>query len=79
VAREKKYKSSLRGGQLLAPGDVIQVMDQESLVKCRVLSCLALETGACLASLEILEGTRKGERIQSTLRASQERQEDTGK
>jgi hypothetical protein len=69
VAREKKYKSSLRGGQLLAPGDVIQVMDQGSLVKCRVLSCLALETGACLASLEILEGDRKGERLQTTLRA----------
>jgi hypothetical protein len=79
VVREKKYKSSLRGGQLLAPGDVIQVMDQGSLVKCRVLSCLALETGACLASLEILEGTRKGERIQTTLRASEERHKDVDK
>ncbi len=61
MAKEKKYKSSLRGEQLLAPGDVIQVMDQGSLVKCRgSLSCLAVEGGGCLAGLEILEGERKG-------------------
>ena len=58
VAREKKYRSTVRGGQLLAPGDVIQVMDQGSPVKCRVLSCLAVEGGGCLAGLEILEGKR---------------------
>jgi hypothetical protein len=77
VAKEKKYKSSLRGGQLLAAGDVIQVMDQGSLVKCRVLSCLATEGGACLASLEILEGDRKGERLQTTLRARNEEPSDS--
>jgi hypothetical protein len=73
MAREKKYRSTLRGGQLLTPGDVIQLMDQGSPVKCRVLSCLVSEGGACLASLEILEGERKGERIQATLRASEEK------
>jgi hypothetical protein len=76
MAREKKYRSTVRGGQLLAPGDVIQVMDQGSLVKCRVLSCLAVEGGSCLAGLEILEGKRKGERIQTTLRATEEQSSD---
>lgn len=79
MAREKKQKSTLSGGQLLAPGDVIQVMDRGSLVKCRVLSCLALDTGASLVNLEILEGERKGERIQAKLRASQERPTDADK
>jgi len=77
MAKEKKYKSTLRGGQLLAPGDVIQVMDQGSLVKCRVLSCLAAEGGGCLAGLEILEGSRKGERIQATLTAREDQPLDT--
>ncbi len=76
MAREKKYKSTLRAGQLLASGDVIQVMDQGSPVRCRVLSCLAVEGGGCLAGLEILEGKRKGERIQTTLRTSEERSLD---
>ncbi len=79
MAKEKKYKSSLRGEQLLAPGDVIQVMDRGSHVKCRVLSCLALEGGGCLASLEILEGERKGERIQATLRTGKEQPAATSK
>ncbi len=79
MAREKKPKSTLSGGQLLAPGDVIQVMDKGSPVKCRVLSCLAAEGGGCLAGLEILEGDRKGERIQTTLRASEEHQRDADK
>lgn len=72
MAREKKYRSTVRGGQLLAPGDVIQVMDQGSLVKCRVLSCLAVEGGGCFAGLEILEG----ERMQTTLRAAEEQPSD---
>jgi hypothetical protein len=76
MAREKKYRSTVRGGQLLAPGDIIQVMDEGTLVKCRVLSCLAVEGGGCLAGLEILEGKRKGERIQTTLRAAEEQPSD---
>lgn len=62
----------MSGGQLIASGDVIRVMDQGSVVECRVLSCLATEDGACLASLEILSGERKGEKISATLRASDE-------
>lgn len=79
MAKEKKYKSSLRGKQLLAAGDIIQLMDGGSLVKCRVLSSLALETGASVVSMEILEGDRKGERIQTTLRAAEEREGDADK
>lgn len=76
LAKEKKYRSTVRGRQLLASGDIIQVMDEGTLVKCRVLSCLAVESGSCLAGLEILEGKRKGERIQTTLRAAEEQPSD---
>ena len=67
----------MSGGQLIASGDTIKVMDQGSAVECRVLSCLATEDGACLASLEILEGDRKGEKISATLRAKEETPEHT--
>jgi hypothetical protein len=76
MAREKKYRSTVRGAQLLAPGDIIQVMDEGTLVKCRVLSCLAVESGSCLAGLEMLEGKRKGERIQMKLRVGVEQPSD---
>jgi hypothetical protein len=62
----------MSGGQLIASGDIIRVMDQGSPVQCRVLSCLATEDGACLASLEVLEGDRKGEKISATLRAAED-------
>ena len=62
----------MSGGQLIASGDIIKVMDQGSVVQCRVLSCLATEDGGCLAGLEILEGERKGEKISATLRAGEE-------
>ncbi|MBI4966300.1 MAG: hypothetical protein HY913_23680 [Desulfomonile tiedjei] len=65
---KKKDKATIEGRQLLAQGDVIQVMDKSVPVKCRVLSCLAIEGGGCLAGLEILEGERKGERISTKLR-----------
>ncbi|HTY22131.1 MAG TPA: hypothetical protein VMC85_03320 [Desulfomonilaceae bacterium] len=69
MARKKDSQFCMSGGQLIARGDVIKVMDQGSVVKCRVLSCLASEDGACLAGLEILEGARKGEKIRATLKA----------
>jgi hypothetical protein len=72
MPRKKEPGICMSGGQLIAAGDLIRVMDQGSLVQCRVLSCLATEDGACLASLEILEGDRKGEKISATLRASDE-------
>ena len=71
MAKEKKHRITLSGGQLLAPGDVIQVMDRRELVKCRVLSCLAVEGGGCLAGLEIIEGKRKGQRMEAVLRAGE--------
>ncbi len=72
MARNKELGICMSGGQLIASGDIIRVMDKGSVVKCRVLSCLASEDRACLASLEILEGERKGEKITSTLRAGEE-------
>ena len=68
MAKKKDRKIKLRGGQLLAGGDIIHVMDQGTPVKCRVCSCLAMEDGRCLASLEILEGDKRGERIETVLR-----------
>ena len=72
MARKKEWTKTMRGTQLLAPGDVIQLMDQGTVLKCRVLSCLAAEDGGCLASVEIIEGARKGEKIRATLRAGSE-------
>ena len=69
MPRKKEWTKTMEGGQLLAPGDVIQVMDKGVPVKCRVLSCLALEGGTCLAGLEVIEGERKGERFNTKLRA----------
>lgn len=69
MAREKKEKITVPGGSLLARGDIIKVMDQGSSVECKVLSCVSLEDGSCLASLEVLEGERKGQKITSKLRA----------
>lgn len=69
MPRQKDWTKTMEGGQLLAPGDVIQVMNKGVPVKCRVLSCLALEGGTCLAGLEVIEGERKGERFNTKLRA----------
>lgn len=76
MPRKKDWTKTMEGGQLLAQGDVIQVMDKGVPVKCRVLSCVALEDGACLAGLEILEGERKGERISTKLRACEREPEE---
>ncbi len=75
MPRKKKAEITMRGSQLLAAGDIIQVMDNGTPVKCRVLSCLGADDGACLASLEILEGERKGDRVQTTLRVASTEQE----
>ncbi|MEW6141113.1 MAG: hypothetical protein AB1733_23055 [Thermodesulfobacteriota bacterium] len=71
--KPRKREVTLRGNQLLARGDIIQMMDNDRLVRCRVLSCLAREDGACMAGLEILDGERAGEKIQTILRPSDER------
>jgi len=67
MARKKERDFVLKGGQLLASGDIIHIGDRESPLKCRVLSCLGTNDGGCLASLEVLDGERKGERIKTKL------------
>jgi hypothetical protein len=67
MAKKKEREFVLKGGQLLMSGDVIQIADRDSSLKCRVLSCLGTGDGGCLASLEVLEGERKGERIKTKL------------
>ncbi len=69
MARKKDWSNTMRGGQLLARGEVIQFMDSGTLLKCRVLSCLSVEDGRVMAILEVLEGERKGEKIEAALRA----------
>ena len=75
---KKKEKLTLRGGQLLARGDIIRISEQGSLIACRVLSCITGDEKSCHATLEILEGDRKGERINATLRAGADAAHGTG-
>lgn len=69
MAKRKDWTKTMRGTQLLAPGEVILLMDQGAPLKCRVLSCLAAEDGGCLASVEVVEGERQGEKIRAMLKA----------
>lgn len=71
MAKKKEWTKTMRGTQLMSPGDVIQLMDGGSPIQCKILSWLANEDGSCMASLEVLEGDRKGERFQTRLRAGQ--------
>jgi hypothetical protein len=66
--RGDKPKAEIRGGMLIRRGEVIHLMDQGVLIKCRVISCLAMKEGSCWATLEILEGERSGVRIDARLR-----------
>lgn len=74
MARSKKEKCLISGNRLVATGDHIQVMDNGKLILCKVLSCLLKPDGACLANLEILEGENKGHKIETTLRATEQKQ-----
>ncbi len=71
MAKKKEWTKTMRPTQLISPGDLIQLMDAGQPVQCKVLSCLANDDGSCLASLEVLEGDRKGERFQTRLRAGE--------
>jgi hypothetical protein len=73
MARKKQSQTTVPGRSLLGRGDIITIMEDGSSLECKVLSCIAIEDGACLASLEILEGERKGERITTKLRAGGEK------
>jgi hypothetical protein len=73
MSRSKKTKIQLSGAQLLAKGDVINVIDQGVNIKCRVLSCLAAEDGSCMTSLEIIDGNRAGTKMEAVLRAGNDK------
>ena len=75
MRKPKEKQISLRGDQLLRGGDIVHVMDDGNPTKCRVLSCLGIGSGSCLASLEILEGPKKGTRMDTTLVAGAIKQE----
>ncbi len=75
VKKRREWVRNMAGGQLMSAGEIIQVMDNGGPVKCLVLSCLAADDGACYASLEILEGERKGERMRAKLRAGEKMSE----
>ncbi len=69
MPKKREWTKLTRGSQLVGPGDVIQLMEDGTLLTCKVLACLALEEGRCQASVEVIEGPRKGERIRSVIRA----------
>jgi len=72
MAKVKEWKNKMYGGQLVAAGDLIQLMDKGELLSCRVLSCLAVDGGGCFARVEVAEGPRKGEKIEAMLRTGKE-------
>ncbi|MGC8659579.1 MAG: hypothetical protein ACP5U1_10945 [Desulfomonilaceae bacterium] len=67
MRKPKQKQVSLRGDQLMSAGDIITLMDEGIPIKCKVISCLGANDGSCFANLEILEGPRKGNRIQTSL------------
>ncbi len=71
MRKRKDRELSLTGGQLMARGDVITMLDGDTPVKCMVLSCVGNNEGSCLATVEFLEGPKKGSRISATLRAGE--------
>lgn len=71
MRKPKNRQVMLSGAQLLARGDIITMMDEDVPVKCMVMSCIGDNQGTCLATVEILEGPRKGSRISASLRAGE--------
>ena len=67
--KKKEWTKTMHGKQLLSTGDIVRLMDGEDLLKCKVLACLAAEDGSCYASVEVIEGPRKGERIKSVMQS----------
>mgnify|MGYP006876617253 CR=1 FL=1 len=70
MRQPKKKHTMLPGSQLIARGDIITMMDDDVAVKCKVLSCIGGDQGKCFASVEILDGPRKGQKIGATLRVN---------
>lgn len=75
MRKPKAKQVSLRADQLLCAGDIITVMDEGSATRCKVLSCLGTNDGSCFASLEILEGPKKGGKIETSLVVREQKQE----
>lgn len=67
--KDKTWTKTMRGNQLMSPGETIEIMDNDDKLQCRVLSCLAVEDGGCVASVVVLDGPRKGEKIQGYLKS----------
>jgi hypothetical protein len=70
--KDKTWTKTMRGEQLVSPGDIIEINDKGDQLKCRVLSCLAVEDGGCVASVVVLEGPKKGDKLQGYLKSKQE-------
>ena len=77
MRKPKPRQVSLRADQLLRSGDIITVMDDGSPTMCKVLSCLGTNDGSCFASLEILEGPKKGSKLETLLVAGKQKKEQT--
>jgi len=77
MRKPKQKQVNLRANQLLCYGDVITVMDEGSPTRCKVLSCLGTNDGSCFASLEILEGPKKGSKLDTSLVAKEQKSEMT--
>ncbi len=74
MRKPKQKQVNLRADQLLCSGDIITVMDEGSPTRCKVLSCLGTNDGLCFASLEILEGPKKGSKLDTSLVAREQNQ-----
>mgnify|MGYP006900795999 FL=1 len=72
MRKPKNKQAMLSGAQLMSRGDIITMMDAGSPVKCLVLSCIGDNQGMCMATVEILEGPKKGERLTASLRPEKE-------
>jgi hypothetical protein len=70
--KDKIWTKTMRRDQLVSPGDIIEIKEDQDLLKCRVLSCLAVEDGGCVASVVVLDGPRKGDKIQGYLKTDDE-------
>ncbi|MCX5872264.1 MAG: hypothetical protein NTY51_03380 [Deltaproteobacteria bacterium] len=75
MRKPKAKQVSLRADQLLCAGDIVTVMDDGSPTSCKVLSCLGTNDGSCFASLEILEGPKKGSKLETSLVAREQKTE----
>lgn len=70
MGKRSERQIKVQGAQLIERGEIVRVMEGGAEIKCRVLSCIATEGGACLANLEIVGGEQTGRKFEAVLRAS---------